>query len=831
MDALIKEVIFAHNEDELYARCLKEVYSRYQPTHCLIAEYDLQTKMSNTIHYLVNGEKAQNISYSLAGSPCEQVLNDKGMCAYPSQIQQRFPDDIALQHLNAESYVGIPLQSTDGTIVGVLALLFDDNLTVDSLDEDWLLTVGFLVGKSILQHRLTRQKNTLLRQLQRSEQITQSCSWRWDPEKDKFKYSSNLNVMFNLAPDTTLSFYEFFNHYVFKSCEQYNKLLTTDCVHDQVTTTIIHSEESKSNLDLEITYSKHFHPNGALSRIEGNIRNISDISELVNDHLIAQRVIELSSSGVILTDANNLILNMNSKAEEITGYTLKEMYNQPPSTFSSDIHDRKFYKAMWQSIESSDRWSGEVWNKTKSGAIYPEQLSIHVVRGRKGDIQNYIAIFDDLSYKKSIENELLKYRNKQDFTGLMTRTKFIQMLEDHPDLVVLFVDISRFSEINNLYGEEFGNKVLSYVGQVLYTNYNEEKVNICRYGADQFALAWNLANVSDIDQLISTIRATVEEEFSIDGKSMSLAVNMGYSIPIESTSDTHPLTKAYYALEEAKSQLTPGTVRYSDYLEQCVERKHQLGIMLKQALDEERLHVEYQPIYDLQTRTIVKFEALARWSEGNQNISPFEFIPIAEELGYISQLGNLILKNVCQDILSMRALGFESIAISVNRSIEELLNENIDNCSILNQLDQSGLTTQDVIIEITESIPLEDKPQVQELLASLRKRGLKLALDDFGTGFASFSNLMKNTVDLLKIDRSFIRDIESDKNNAVLVESVNMLASQLGLDVIAEGVETKQQLELLESMGCRYIQGYYISKPVPFDKAMTLLEKYSEHSC
>jgi len=826
MDALIKEVIFAQNEGELYARCLKEVYSRYQPTHCLIAEYDLQLKVANTLHYLVKGEYTKNISYSLVGSPCEQVLNNQGVCAYPSQIQQRFPEDIALQHLNAESYVGIPLQSTDGTIVGVLALLFDHSLTVDTLDEDWLLTIGFLVGKSILQHRLTRQKNTLIRQLQRSEQITQSCSWRWDVDKDKFNYSSNLNDMFKLSTHTKLSFYEFFNHYVFRSSEQYNKLLTTNSAHEQVTTTIIHSEESKSELDLELTYSKQFHPNGRLKRIEGNIRNISDLSELINDHLIAQRVIELSSSGVILTDANNLIINMNSKAEEITGYTLKEIYNQPPATFSSDIHDRKFYKTMWQSIEDNDHWSGEVWNKTKSGAIYPEQLSIHVVRGRKGDIQNYIAIFDDLSYRKSIENELLKYKNKQDFTGLMTRTKFIQMLEDHPNLVVLLVDISRFSEINNLYGEEFGNKVLSYVGQTLYTNFNAEKVNICRYGADQFALTSNVADVSDIEQLISSVRRTVEKEFSIDGKNMSLAINMGYYIPTKSTSNTHPLTKAYYALEKAKSQLTPGTVKYSDYLEQCVERKHQLGVMLKKALDEERLHVEYQPIYDVHNRTIVKFEALARWVEDNQNISPFEFIPIAEELGYISQLGNLILKKVCNDIQSMKALGFEKIVISVNRSIEELLNENIDNCSILNQLDQSGLTTQDVIIEITESIPLEDKPQVQELLASLRKRGLKLALDDFGTGFASFSNLMKNTVDLLKIDRTFIRDIESDKNNAVLVESVNMLANQLGLDVIAEGVETKEQLELLESMGCRYIQGYYISKPVPFDNAMALLEKY-----
>ncbi|EEX92391.1 GGDEF/EAL domain-containing protein [Vibrio orientalis CIP 102891 = ATCC 33934] len=830
MESLIKEVIFAQNEDELYARCLQDIYSRYQPNHCFIAEYDLYTNVANTLHYLINGVSADSISYSLVGSPCEQVLNDKRICAYPSQIQQRFPEDIALQHLNAESYVGIPLQSSDGAIVGVLALLFDDRLTSEPIDNDWLLTIGFLVGKSILQHRLTRQKNTLLRQLQRSEQITQSCSWRWDVEKDKFKYSNNLGVMFDLNTDVKLSFYEFFNQYVFKSHEQYKQLLTSECAHEQVVTTIIHSEESKCHIDLEITYSKHFGPNGALTRIEGNVRNISDLSELVNDHLIAQRVIELSSSGVILTDANNLILNMNSKAEDITGYRLDEMYGLPPSTFSSDIHDRKFYKTMWQSIELSDCWSGEVWNKTKSGAIYPEQLSIHVVRGRKGDIQNYIAIFDDLSYKKSIENELLKYRNKQDFTGLMTRTKFIQMLEDNPEFAVLLVDISRFSEINNLYGEEFGNKVLSYVGQILYANYSAEKLNICRYGADQFALAWNLANVSGVEQLVSTIRATVEEAFSIDGTTMNLAVNMGYSLPIESTSETHPLTKAYYALEEAKSQLTPGTIRYSDYLEQRAERKHQLGAMLKQALDEERLHVEYQPIYDLQTRTIVKFEALARWVEGNQSISPFEFIPIAEELGYISQLGNLILKKVCKDILSMKALGFDEIVISVNRSIEELLNEEIDNCSILSQLEESGLSTRDVIIEITESIPLEDKPQVQDLLDCLRKRGLKLALDDFGTGFASFSNLMKNTVDLLKIDRSFIRDIESDKNNAVLVESVNMLASQLGLEVIAEGVETKQQLELLQSMGCRYIQGYYISKPVPFDKAMTLLEKYSEHS-
>ncbi|NVJ56824.1 MAG: EAL domain-containing protein, partial [Vibrionaceae bacterium] len=259
-------------------------------------------------------------------------------------------------------------------------------------------------------------------------------------------------------------------------------------------------------------------------------------------------------------------------------------------------------------------------------------------------------------------------------------------------------------------------------------------------------------------------------------------------------------------------------------LEESISRKHRLSVLLKHAIAEKRIHVEYQPIYDLDNNRVVKYEALARWVEDGESISPFEFIPIAEELGYIKDLGQLVLEIACQDIHKLKQLGHDDIVISVNRSIDELINEDPDNCSIINTIQQSGLSPENIIIEVTESVPLEDKPDVQKLLDSLRAKGLKLALDDFGTGFASFSNLMKNTVDILKVDRSLIRNIDSNKNNAVLVESVNLLANQLGLDVIAEGVETEQQLQLLKSMGCRYIQGYYISKPVPFEQAVGLIK-------
>jgi two-component system CheB/CheR fusion protein len=263
-------------------------------------------------------------------------------------------------------------------------------------------------------------------------------------------------------------------------------------------------------------------------------------------------------------------------------------------------------------------------------------------------------------------------------------------------------------------------------------------------------------------------------------------------------------------------------------LEKRVARQYALGARLKKAIDEKRIDVFYQPILDLNSEKVVKLEALARWTEDGEMISPFEFIPIAEKLGYIFQLGEIILEKSCQDLKKLKALGHDNISISINRSIDELSEEDQANCSILNIIRNSGLSEKDIIIEVTESIPLEDKPHVQELLRILRSKGVKVALDDFGTGYASFSNLMKNSIDILKIDRSFVKDISTNQNNAVLIKSVNLLADQLGLDVIAEGVEDYQQLNLLQELGCRYIQGYLISKPQPFDDIVLEVERINK---
>ncbi|HAS64023.1 MAG TPA: bifunctional diguanylate cyclase/phosphodiesterase, partial [Vibrio sp.] len=700
MEALIKQVIYAQNEQEIYEHCLKEIFARYQPEHCLVAEYDLKTKIAHTTTYLAHGELSENFSYDLFGTPCERVLEDRSICRYPANIQQQFPEDIALQHLNAESYIGIPLQIKDGRIVGVLALLFSQPIIDKPLDKDWLLTVGFLIGKTIIQQRLSKEKNRLLAQFERSEQITQSCSWIWDVESHQFSVSSNLSAMFNISAPADLTFEEFFTRYIFKCEERFTQFTSCAMPHNKTRKITVHQEQSNCGLELEITYSKHYNEQSKLRRIEGNIKDITDFWQLESDHLIAQKIIELSTNGVVVTDENNLILNMNSQAEEITGYRLREVLGKSPAIFSSDIHDRKFYKTMWDSIQRNHYWSGEVWNKTKSGAVYPENLSISLVQDRNGVTKNYIAIFDDLSDRKSIESELLKYKNEQDFTGLMTRTKFIQHLEDHQELIIVLIDISRFSAINNLYGEDFGNKVLSYIGLLLFRNFNNESLSICRYGADQFALTWHKDKLNEIEALITTIRHKVEKAFSIEGREMHLNINIGYALPRNPDSKTHSLTQAYYALDEAKSQIQASTVRYSNFLEKSIARRHLLGAMLKQAIDDESLHVEYQPIFDLTTNKVVKYEALARWTKDGEAISPYEFIPIAEDLGYISQLGNLILRKVCVDIKELKRLGHHDVVISINRSIDELCNEELNNCSITNELAKHGLSNSDIIIEI-----------------------------------------------------------------------------------------------------------------------------------
>lgn len=825
MESLITKVIDSRNEQELYQRCLQDVYSRYKPQHCLIAEYDREQNIAYTHCYLHNGEIAPNITYSLGGTPCEMVLDSQEICVYADQVQQRFPDDAILQVINANSYLGIPIQSRSGKVVGVIALMYDGDLPNIEFDNRWFETLGFLIGKTIIQQRLASQKDKLLAQFERSEQLTQSGSWTWDIVQNHFSFSKNLARMTGLSVDQQLHFADFFDRYIFKSKISLDRFITDLTSGNEAKTVIVYREMSRLNKQFEISYSKRFNKLGELVKVVGNIRNTTDMSQLEADFTIAQKVVDLSSNGVLITDKHNRIISTNSKVEEITGYTFAELEGQSPSILSSSLHPASFYQKMWAELHQDGHWSGEVWNQTKFGAVYPEKLTIYVLRNRLGEIQNYIATFEDLSVLKSIESELNNYKNEHDFTGLQTRENFINALQATDSQTVLILDIKRFSSINNMYGESFGNKVLVHVGHTLVTHFDTSQINICRYGPDQFALSFTQASLEGVKKFADFVRTQVETSITIDNHEIELLVNIGCSNISEFSSKTHPIKQAYYALRHAKNDPSPSTSIYSTQLEKRIARRYALGARLKKAIEEKRINVVYQPIFDLNNERIIKLEALARWTENDEVISPFEFIPIAEKLGYIFQLGEIVLEKACRDLKQLKQQGHDDIAISINRSIDELSEEDHANCSIVNTIHRWGLSEKDIIIEVTESIPLEDKPHVQELLNILRNKGVKVALDDFGTGYASFSNLMKNSIDILKIDRSFVKDISTNQNNAVLIKSVNLLAAQLGLDVIAEGVEDHQQLSLLQELGCRYIQGYLISKPQPFADVITELNR------
>lgn len=828
MESLITKIIDSRNEQELYHHCLKDVYLRYKPQHCLIAEYDLEQNIAHSHCYLHHGELAENITYSLGGTPCELVLENREICVYKEKIQQLFPDDAILQIINAHSYLGIPIQSRSGKVVGVIALMYNTNLPDISFDKTWLETIGFLIGKSITQRRLADQKDKLLEQFERSEQLTQSGSWTWDITHNHFSYSKNLANMTGMAPNQRLQFSDFFRLYIFNSKISLDRFMLDVSSGGQAKTLTVYREMCPINKQFEISYIKKFNELGELTKVVGNIRNTTDISQLEADFTIAQKIVDLSSNGVLITDKHNRIISTNSKVKDITGYTFAELEGESPSIMSSSLHPASFYQKMWAELHEQGHWSGEVWNQTKFGAVYPEKLSIYVLRNRVGEIQNYIATFEDLSKLKSIESELNNYKNEHDFTGLQTRESFINALSNTDNQTVIILDLKRFSSINNMYGESVGNKVLVHVGHTLATNFDTNQINICRYGPDQFALSFTQDTLEGVNKFVSFVRAKIETSVVIDNHEIELAVNIGCSNVSEFESKTHPIKQAYYALREAKSDPAPSTSIYSTQLEKRVARQYSLGARLKKAIDEKRIDVHYQPIYDLNSNKVVKLEALARWNEDGEIISPFEFIPIAENLGYIFQLGEIVLEKSCQDLQRLKSRGYENILMSINRSIDELSEEDPANCSILNIICQSGLSEKDIIIEVTESIPLEDKPHVQDLLSVLRMKGVKVALDDFGTGYASFSNLMKNSIDILKIDRSFVRDISTNLNNAVLIKSVNLLARQLGLEVIAEGVEDEQQLTLLQELGCRYIQGYLISKPQPFEEIEAEIKRINQ---
>ena len=550
---------------------------------------------------------------------------------------------------------------------------------------------------------------------------------------------------------------------------------------------------------------------------------------------LASLIYQNSNEAMVVTDSDNHIIAINPAFTKLTGYALGDVLGKDPSILSSDRQDRHFYAAMWQSINTLGQWQGEIWNRRKDGHEYAEWLSINTIYDNNGKVHRRVALFSDITDRKNAEALIWNQANYDALTQLPNRRLFRDRLEqdvrkthrDQEMVGLLFIDLDRFKEVNDTLGHHMGDELLiQAAGRIQQCVRDSDSV--ARLGGDEFTVILpSLSNVSDIGQIAQNILDTLARPFTLGEDQAYVSASVGITVyPDDAESIEDLLKNADQAMYAAKRA---GRNRYSYFtpaMQDAANERMRLVRDLHHASLAGEFSVYYQPIVELATGHIHKAEALLRWKHPQHGfISPAVFIPIAEDTGIIHVIGNLVFEESAQCLKRWRDRYDSKFQISINKSPVQFRAENHVHEKWIHRLKEEGLTGDGIVIEITEGLLLHADTSINAKLLAFRDAGIQVAIDDFGTGYSSLSYLKKFDIDYLKIDQSFVRNLGTDESDLALSEAIIVMAHKLGLKVIAEGVETAQQRDILKRIGCNYAQGYLYSKPVPSDQFEAWLDQ------
>lgn len=548
---------------------------------------------------------------------------------------------------------------------------------------------------------------------------------------------------------------------------------------------------------------------------------------------LTSTVFEHTSEAIIITDSNALIIDCNQAFSDITGYSLDEIKGKNPNFSSSGYHNKDFFKSMWNSIKQSGRWSGEVWDMRKNGEVYPKWLSINEVLNIEGKVSHYIGVFNDISKHKETEQKLEQLAFKDTLTNLPNRQLFYDRLEfeikrtkrkKNAKLALLFIDLDQFKKVNDTLGHHIGDELLKVVAQRLLKCVRE-KDTVARLGGDEFTVILDDITSSKVcTDIAKKIITEISTPIELQENEYFLGASIGISLyPEDSTEKEILIRNADAAMYHAKENGRGHYQFFSEAINLRNQKRRELEEDLRKAIKNEEFQLYYQPQIETIAEKIIGAEVLIRWNHPKKGlIYPMDFIPIAEENGMIIEIGAWVFKKACKHIQKGLTFGKQVIPIAVNLSAIQFSNEGLIDM-IKSTIKQVKIPSDLIELEITESAIMENADKAIEILDELTKLGIRISIDDFGTGYSSLAYLKKFNVDKLKIDREFIKDLPYDKEDVVLTSTMIMLANKLELDVLAEGVETKEQIDFLAQQGCSIVQGYYYSKPLPEDEFIAYL--------
>jgi len=560
------------------------------------------------------------------------------------------------------------------------------------------------------------------------------------------------------------------------------------------------------------------------------IRDITARKNAEERLVFAAKVFENSIEGIVVTDTSGKILQVNKAFCEITGYGADEAIGKNPRILKSDKHPPSFYKEMWDKITGDGQWAGEIWNRRKTGEAYPEWLTISAVRNKQGKVTNFVSIFHDISENLQ-QQEALKHQAQHDaLTGLPNRVLINDRLEVAlakmkrlgTKIALLYLDLDNFKNINDAFGHTAGDNLLIELSGRL-ANLMRTGDTIARQGGDEFLIL--LTDIEDIN-FVSLIAARLIESlknpFYHGDIEYFATASIGVTIAPDDGTDAVTLVKnADIAMYRAKNLGKNSYQFFAPELDMQAHRRIALEMKLRKGIELGEFELHYQPLVHSINGKIVGAEALVRWRNEGNLISPGEFIPLAEDSGLILPLGEWVLKAAARQAKIWQEAG-HSLSISVNISSRQFAGQDLVTL-LQSVLEETGLEPSRLYFEVTESMIMGDLTKAQRIMGALQQLGIKFYLDDFGTGYSSLAYLRKLPIDGLKIDRSFIKDIVAEPDSQVIAEVIVSLAKALNLSIVAEGVETNEQLHALRVMSDMLIQGYLASRPLPAEQFEELL--------
>jgi diguanylate cyclase (GGDEF)-like protein/PAS domain S-box-containing protein len=570
---------------------------------------------------------------------------------------------------------------------------------------------------------------------------------------------------------------------------------------------------------------------GKLLGVMGISRDITERKKLESELRIAATAFE-AHVGIIVTDTERNILRVNKSFTEISGYSHEELIGQNPSILQSERHDESFYQDMWNKILQSGFWQGEIWDRRKNGEIYPKWMTINAVKDAKGTVTHFVATQHDISDRKAAEDKIWSLAFLDPLTRLPNRKLLLDRLHQAMTASarskmsggVLLIDLDDFKSVNDILGYEMGDFLLQEVALRLGISIRNCD-SVARTGGDEFVILLQGLGGSD-KEAAGQAEAVAEKILSVLNKPYQLGAieyhctcSIGISLFKDNQQSSEEIFKqADIAMQQAKKSGRNCLRFFDPQVQEMISARAQIERELRKAIERQQLQLHYQVQVDSTSRP-TGAEALIRWVHPELGmVSPVQFIPLAEETGLILSIGLWVLETACARLKVWESdVQTRDLILSVNVSVKQFRQPQFA-AQVEQVVRKHGINPNQLKLELTESMLMDDIETMISTMSAINKLGIRFSLDDFGTGYSSLQYLKRLPLSQLKIDQSFVRDLVSDVSDKAIVRTIIAMAHSLKLKVIAEGVETEEQRQLLFNKGCAHYQGYLFGKPVPIEQ-------------